>query len=70
MKSPFLTLKLACAVCTAAFLLFAVLICVLPQAKVLLAVLCAVFFLALSLNVHALQKAKRKMSAKSLDRAA
>ena len=70
MKTPFLTLKLACAVCAAAFLLFAVLIFVLPQAKVLLAVLCAVFFLALSLNVHALQKAKRKVSAKSLDRAA
>ena len=70
MKTPFLTLKLACAVCAAAFALFAVLLFVLPQAKALLAALCAVFFLALSLNVHALQKAKRKTSAKALDRAA
>ena len=70
MKTPFLTLKLACAVCAAAFVLFALLMLVLPQAKVLLAVLCAVFFLALSLNVHALQRAKRKVSAKALDRAA
>ncbi|MBQ4208815.1 MAG: hypothetical protein II621_10960 [Clostridia bacterium] len=70
MKTPFLTLKLACAVCAAAFVLFALLAFVLPQAKVLLCVLCAVFFLALSLNVHALQKAKRSVRARTLDRAA
>ena len=70
MKTPFLTLKLACAVCAAAFVLFAALLFALPQAKVLLAVLCAVFFLALSLNAHALQKAKRSVTARALDRAA
>lgn len=70
MKPSFLILKLACVVCAAAFVLFALLIFVLPQAKVLLAVLCAVFFLALSLNVHALQKTRRRVSAKALDRAA
>lgn len=70
MKTPFLTLKIACTVCGAAFVLFALLMLVLPQAKILLAVLCAVFFLAFSLNVHALQRAKRKVSATVLDRAA
>ena len=67
MKQSFLTLKLACAVCAAAF---ALLIFALPQAKVLLCVLCALFFLALSVNVHALQKARRTVPAKALDRAA
>jgi hypothetical protein len=70
MKTPFLTLKLVCAVCAAAFVLFALLMFALPQAKVLLAVLCAVFFLALSLNVHALQKAKKAVPVQALDRAA
>ena len=70
MKQSLLTLKLACIVCAVAFVLFAGLLFVLPQAKVLLAALCAVFFLLLSLNVHALQKAKQNLPAKVLDRAA
>ena len=65
-----LTLKLASLVCAAAFVLFAVFAFVLPQGRTLLVVLCAVFFLLLSLNVHALQRVKRKAERKSLDKAA
>ena len=70
MKRNSLTLKLASLVCALAFVLFAVLTVVLPQGRTLLIALCAAFFLALSLNVHALQRAKRKVSATALDKAA
>ena len=70
MKRPLLTLKLACALCAAAAVLFAVLCLVLPQGRTLLISLCAVFVLLLSLNVHALRRAGRKAGEKLLDRAA
>ena len=65
-----LTLKLASAVCALAFVLFAALCFVVPQGRTLLIVLCAVFFLLLSVNVHALQRSRKQASAKALDRAA
>ena len=65
-----LTLKLASAVCALAFVLFAALCFVVPQGRTLLIVLCAVFFLLLSVNVHLLQRKKRAAAATALDRAA
>ncbi|MBR0108320.1 MAG: hypothetical protein IJM07_04260 [Pyramidobacter sp.] len=70
MKRPLLTLKLACGVCAAAALLFALLCFVLPQGRTLLILLCAIFVLLLSLNVHALCRARRKAEQRQLDRAA
>ena len=51
-----LRLRLACAVCAGAAVLFALLCFVLPQGRTLLICLCAVFVLLLSLNVHALHQ--------------
>ena len=70
MKRPLLTLKLACALCAAAAVLFALLCFVLPQGRTLLISLCAVFVLLLSLNVHALRRARREAEQRQLDRAA
>ena len=70
MQKNGLTLKLASALCALAVVLFAALCFVLPQERVLLIALCAVFFLLLSVNVHALQRSRKQASAKALDRAA
>ena len=70
MQKNGLTLKLASAMCALAFVLFAALCFVLPQGRTLLIVLCAVFFLLMSVNVHLLQRAKKATVANTLDRAA
>ena len=70
MQKNGLTLKLASAVCALAFVLFAALCFVLPQERVLLIALSAVFFLLLGANVHALRRTGKQTSAKALDRAA
>ena len=70
MKRPLLILQLACGVCAAAAVLFALLCFVLPQGRTLLICLCAVFVLLLSLNVHALRRARRKAEEKTIEKAA
>ena len=70
MKPSLLILKIAAAVCAGAAVLFTVLGFVLPQGRTLLISLCAVFVLLLSLNIHALRRARRKAGEKLLDRAA
>lgn len=70
MQKNGLTLKLASALCALAFALFAALCFVLPQGRTLLIVLCAVFFVLFSVNVHALRRTGKQTSAKALDRAA
>lgn len=70
MQKNGLTLKLASALCALACVLFAALCFVLPQGRTLLIVLCAVFFLLFSVNVHLLQHKKRATVANTLDRAA
>ena len=59
MRKPGLTIKLACGLCAALVLLFAALALVLPQGRTPLSLLVGVFFLLLSLNVHALPRGEK-----------